>query len=141
MRILSASEQESFDKPPLFDFPERKKFLEPSRALLDAARGMRDPHHQVGFALSRGYFRATRRFFASADFRDRDLACVATQLGLEIEFPLAYPDRTRQRHQRRIVDLYGFSPLRFQVGMGHGGGDRDDGGHVPEAAPDIRPLR
>ena len=111
MRILSASEQESFDKPPLFDFRERKKFLEPSRALLDAARGMRDPHRQIGFALSCGHFRATRRYFASADFRDRDLAYVATQLGLEVGFPLAYPDRTRQRHQRRILDLYGFSPF------------------------------
>ena len=111
MRILSTSEQESFDKPPLFDFRERKKFLEPSRALLDAIRGMHNPHHQVGFALSCGYFRATRRFFTSADFRDRDVAYVATQLGLGLEFPLAYPDRTRQRHQRRILDLYGFSPF------------------------------
>ena len=29
MRILSASEQEAFDKPPLFDHRERKKFFEP----------------------------------------------------------------------------------------------------------------
>ena len=30
MRILSPSEQEAFDKPPLFDHRERKKFFESS---------------------------------------------------------------------------------------------------------------
>ena len=31
MRILTASEQEALDKPPLFDHKERKQFFDPPR--------------------------------------------------------------------------------------------------------------
>ena len=62
MRILSASEQNLFDKPPLFDHRDRKKYFEASNSLLDRASGISNPHHRVGFLVSCGYFRATRRF-------------------------------------------------------------------------------
>ena len=108
MRILSASEQAAFDKPPVFDYRDRKKFLKVSRSVLDAGRRISNPYHRVGFLLSCGYFRATRRFFASVDFDPRDVAYASGQLGLDIALPLSYPDRTRQRHQNRVLDLYGF---------------------------------
>ena len=81
MRILSPSEQEAFDKPPLFDHRERKKFFEFPKALLEAAQSMPSPDHRAGFLVSCGYFKATRRFYALTDFEPRDIACVANQLG------------------------------------------------------------
>lgn len=74
MRILTASEQEAFDRPPLFDHRERQKFFTFPKALLDMAQSMRSVDHQVGFLVSCGYFRATRRFFAPVDCDPRDVA-------------------------------------------------------------------
>jgi len=111
MRILTVSEQETFDRPPLFDHRERKKFFECPKALLDIAQSMRGPDHQVGFLVSCGYFQATRRFFVNADFEPRDVAYVANQLGTNDTSTNTYPDRTRQRHRQRILDFYGFTPL------------------------------
>lgn len=72
---------------------------------------MRGADHQVGFLVSCGYFRATRRFFAPADFEPRDVAYVASQLGYGDISAKPYPDRTRQRHQQLILDFHGFSPF------------------------------
>jgi hypothetical protein len=115
MRILTAGEQESFDKPPLFDHRERKKFFEFPKALLDMAKSVRNAEHQVGFLVSCGYFRATRRFFAPADFEPRDVAYVANQLGNDVTSCAVYPDRTRQRHQQRILEFSGFMPFDAEV--------------------------
>lgn len=111
MRILSATEQATFDEPPAFDHRDRKKFLTASKTILDVARSIRNPHHRIGFLLMCGYFRATRRFFTSGDYDPRDVGYAAGQLGLDVAPPLSYPDRTRQRHQRRVLGLYGFAPF------------------------------
>jgi hypothetical protein len=42
MRILSANEQVAFDKPPLFDHRDRKKFFDFPKSLLKIADGMRN---------------------------------------------------------------------------------------------------
>lgn len=63
MRILSASEQEAFDKPPLFNHEQHKQFFTFPSTLLDIARGLRTPTGQIGFLLLCGYFKATKRFF------------------------------------------------------------------------------
>ena len=111
MRILSTNEQEAFDKPPAFDHRDRKKFLDFPKFLLTTAATMRNPDHQIGFLVSCGYFRATRRFFAPVDFWERDLAYVASQLGHPLSSTVQYPDRTRQRHQKIILDFHGFAPF------------------------------
>lgn len=51
MRILSTSEQEAFDKPPLFDHRERKQFLILPKELMDIVDGLRTPESQIGFLL------------------------------------------------------------------------------------------
>ena len=111
MRILTAPEQEAFDKPPRFDHRERKKAFEFPRALLNMAKSMRSRCHRIGFLVSCGYFRAARRFFAPADFDPRDIAYVARQLDAGDSPTIAYPARTRQRHQQRLLEFYGFAPF------------------------------
>ena len=40
MRILTANEQEVFDKPPLFDHRERKQFFSLPKGLMDIAASL-----------------------------------------------------------------------------------------------------
>jgi len=63
MRILTANEQEAFDRPPLFDHQERKQFLILPKGLIDIARNLRTPNSQIGFLLMCGYFKTTKRFY------------------------------------------------------------------------------
>ena len=79
------------------------------------AEAMRNPDHQIGFLVSCGYFRATRRFFAPLDFLERDIAYVASQLDHSDPAQIQYPDRTRQRHQNTILDFYGFASFDDDV--------------------------
>jgi TnpA family transposase len=111
MRILTVNEQEAFNKPPPFDHRDRKKFFDFPKSLLAVAATMRNPDHQISFLVSCGYFRVTRRFYAPADFVDRDIAYVASQLDHSVPSNVRYPDRTRQRHQQVILDFHGFTPF------------------------------
>ncbi len=111
MRILTVPEQEAFDKPPRFDHQERKKAFEFPRALLNMAKSMRSRGHRIGFLVSCGYFWATRLFYAPVDFDPRDIAYVARQLDAGDAPTIAYPARTRQRHQQRLLEFYGFAPF------------------------------
>ncbi len=82
MRILTTSEQDAFDKPPLFDHRDRKKFITLPKGLMDIAQGLRTPESQIGFLLMCGYFKATKRFYQPQDFRDRDIAAATHKLNL-----------------------------------------------------------
>lgn len=48
MRILTASEQATFDKPPLFDHEQRKQFFSFPKPLLEMAHTLRTPSSQIG---------------------------------------------------------------------------------------------
>jgi hypothetical protein len=43
MRILTADEQQAFDKPPLFDHRDRNKYFDLPNGLMDIAKGVRTP--------------------------------------------------------------------------------------------------
>jgi len=111
MRILTTNEQEAFDKPPLFDHRDRKRFFDLPKGLLDVANTLRTPGGKIGFLLMCGYFKATKRFFQSHDFHERDVEAVARVLVLQgSEFSVdAYAKQTRARHQQAILDFYGFT--------------------------------
>ena len=113
MRILTTSEQDAFDQPPVFDHKERKQFLTLPKGLMDIAKGLRTPDSQIGFLLMCGYFKATKRFYQPQDFRNRDIAAAIHQLKLpESAFePTQYTETTRLRHQRQILDFHGFAPF------------------------------
>ena len=116
MRILTANEQQAFDKPPLFDHRDRKKYFDLATGLMDIAKNLRTPGGQIGFLLMCGYFKATRRFYQPQDFHERDIEAVARMLGLPSAgfIPDAYAKQTRQRHQKIILDFHGF--IRYFAG-------------------------
>jgi len=108
MRILTSSEQEAFDKPPLFDYQQRKQYFNFPKALLEVARVLRTPNSRMGFLLLCGYFKATKRFFQPHNFLQRDIEAIARQLNLgSAEFkPRNYKETTRLRHQKLILEFY-----------------------------------
>jgi len=118
MRILTANEQQAFDKPPLFDHRDRKKYFDLPKGLMDIAKSLRAPGGQIGFLLMCGYFKATRRFYQPQDFQKRDIDAVARIVGLQSwEFiPDTYAKQTRQRHQKIILNFHGFMPFDETAG-------------------------
>jgi len=117
MRILTVSEQESFDKPPLFDHKQRKQFFSFPQSLLETANTLRTSSSQIGFLLLCGYFKATKQFFLSQDFHQRDIEAVAKQLDQDSESFQSddYTEATRRRHRKHILAFYGFSPFDQQA--------------------------
>ncbi|MCP5067980.1 MAG: DUF4158 domain-containing protein, partial [bacterium] len=113
MRILNASEQTRLELPPVFDSAERKRYFDFPRSLIEITQDLRGPMNRLGFLLMCGYFRAARRFFSPADFHARDIAYVARQLDLRAAAfaPERYAKATRFRHQKIILDFYGFRPF------------------------------
>lgn len=113
MRILTAPEQEAFDKPPLLDHRERKQVFDLPQGLMEVAASLRTPDTQIGFVLVCGYFRAARRFYSPQDFHERDIRAASTMLGLKpSDFSTdRYAKQTRTRHQRIVLDFHGFVPF------------------------------
>ena len=111
MRILTASEQDTFDKPPLLDYRERKVFFNFPQKLMEVAATLRTPDGRIGFLLLCGYFKASGKFYYPHDFHERDICVVIKKLGLDDSsfLPDSYAKQTRARHHKIILDFYGFS--------------------------------
>ena len=110
MDILTAPEREAFDAPPEFTGVERKAHFSFPQGILRRADRLRTPTNRVCFLLASGYFRATKRFYAPRTFRPRDIESVGRDLGLDPREvrPRRYDRQTMLRHQRWILDAYGF---------------------------------
>jgi TnpA family transposase len=112
LRILSKSEIDEFENPPLFDSHDRKKHFAFPPRLLELAEDMRKPANKVRFLVLAGYFKAARKFFG-ARFHERDLRYVASQVDCPWESVASrqYSKNTLSRHQRIVLDYYGFERL------------------------------
>ena len=117
MRILTVSEQDAFDKPPIFSHQERKRFFRIPKELADYASALRNGDGKVGFLVMCGYFKATKRFYQPHDFYKRDVDFISRYLepGTLSFRPENYPETTRLRHQRRILEFYGFTLFNNQA--------------------------
>ncbi len=110
MKILNATEQERFDKAPIFNSGERKKFFDVTSSLMEITHNLRKPTHQIGFVLACGYFKASKRFFTLIDYYPRDVEYVARKLNFKCEdFHIEEYLRSRIHYHRQIIlDFYGF---------------------------------
>jgi len=117
MRILTASEETRLELPPVLSGTERKRFFEFPAPLLNIADKLKGATNRIGFLLMCGYFRSARRFFLPKDFHANDIRYVARILRLEPEnFCIdAYRETTRLRHQRAILEFYGFRSFDRQI--------------------------
>lgn len=112
MQILTPAEYAAVEAPPVFTSVERKRFFHLSQSVFDRLTTFRTPTNQIGFVLTLGYFKATKRFFAR-QFHEADAGYVAKQLGfLPGVFNLsAYDEATARRHRKIILDDLGFQPF------------------------------
>jgi hypothetical protein len=112
MQILTPEEYAAFEAPPVFTSVERKRFFHLSPSVFDRLTTFRTPTNQIGFVLTRGYFLATKRFFAR-QFHSADADYMSKQLGfLPGVFDLsAYDEATARRHRKIILDDLGFQPF------------------------------
>lgn len=110
MNILSKSEQEKFNTPPIFTGYERKQFFTLTKPLEEVAETLRTSSTRIGFVLSCGYFKAAKKFFRPKDFQRNDIGYVARSLSLASEqfVPEHYVQSTRQWHQDIILEFYGY---------------------------------
>lgn len=117
MKILNTIEHGAFERPPVFNSVQRKRYFDLPQALRQIAASLRTPVHRLGFLISCGYFKASKKLFRPCDFRPRDIEYVAHQLGLSAElYDLSdYSSRTRQRHHRLILRFYGFRSFDQKV--------------------------
>jgi uncharacterized protein DUF4158 len=113
MKILNAVEQEQFESPPVFNSVQRKQYFDFSSELLTLAQDLQTSTNQVCFLVSCGYFKAAKRFFPNRRCSRRDLDYVSQQLGFQPESidVNSYSATTRLRHERLILDFYGFRPF------------------------------
>ena len=112
MQILTPAEYTEFETPPVFTSVDRKGFFYLSQSVLEHLTTFRTPINQIGFVLTRGYFLATKRFFAR-QFHSADATYVSKQLGfLPSVFNLdTYDEATARRHRKIILSDLGFRPF------------------------------
>lgn len=112
MKIFSTLEEEAFESPPVFNSAERKRFFSLPLILKDSVVTLRTPTNKVCFLVAAGYFKARHKFFAR-QFRQADIEYVARQVGVNpVDVHMdAYDRITYFRHQRIILNYFGYSPF------------------------------
>ena len=112
MQILTPAEYTEFETPPVFTSVDRKGFFYLSQSVLEHLTTFRTPINQIGFVLTRGYFLATKRFFAR-QFHSADATYVSKQLGfLPSVFNLdTYDEATARRHRKIILSTWALGRL------------------------------
>jgi len=110
MNILSTSEKDEFDTPPIFNSASRKKFFDLSADIMEEVTKLRTPANKIAFVLAYGYFKAGKRFFSPKRHHRSDIEYVSRKLGFAPDLfnPAAYPQRTAHYHQALILTLSGF---------------------------------
>ena len=80
--------------------------------LNESMESLKSPTNKVCFVVTAGYFKARHRFFAR-QFHQTDIAYVASQIGVQINDvdTSVYDKATYLRHQRLILDYFGFAPF------------------------------
>lgn len=100
MKILSPSEQEAFEMPPVFNSVDRKRFFNFPPTIERIADNLRTSTNAVCFLVIFGYFGATKRFF-SKKFHQKDIDFVAKRYDIpviQIKIDL-YSKETYNRNQ------------------------------------------
>jgi hypothetical protein len=117
MQILTAAEHQAFETPPVFSSTERETFFHVSESLAGLLATLRSPTNCVCLVLTVGYFRATKRFFATP-CHQADVAYVTHKLGYtpdQIDLAAYDAKATASRHRRLTLDYLGFRPFNAQA--------------------------
>ena len=111
-RILTPTEQQTFDAPPVLSVMERKKYFFASPTLKELLVSLRTPTNQLYFLVQLGYFRVAHRFF-TPPYPPQDVAHIARQLEVPPDTMAGntYDEATARRHRRLILEHLGYRPF------------------------------
>jgi hypothetical protein len=112
IKILNTTEKNAVESPLVFNSVERRRFFTLPQMLNESMESLKSPTNKVCFVVTAGYFKARHRFFAR-QFHQTDIAYVARQIGVQINDvdTSIYDKATYLRHQRVILDYFGFAPF------------------------------
>ncbi len=107
-----------FDQPPSLTTERRLIFLQAPLWAMEYVRSLQTPSNKVGFLLQVGYFRIVGRFFVSSRYHGADVDFVAENISVDVNSVVMsdYEGRTVLRHQKDILDYFGFSPFDKPAG-------------------------
>lgn len=110
--ILSAEEQQQYERPPQFTNKQRRTFFALPDALQKVLNRLQTKTNKVCFLLQFAYFKACQQFFDPNDFLDKDIAYAAQLLGFDSvsksDVDSYRTTRTALNHQNRILDFLGY---------------------------------
>ena len=117
INILKKREIEDFDRPPLFNSEDRKRFFYLSKAACRILETLRHPTNKLCYILQRGYFRASCKFFNPAYYNQKDVEYILKQLNITLEqVSLSdYTPSSYKRQQKFILEEYGFSEFNQKL--------------------------
>ena len=81
--ILPEDERNTFDSPAKLNAQERATCFALDKKLLKTIDALRTSTNKIGFLLQYGYFKATRKFYTSDQFRQKDINYVANILNID----------------------------------------------------------
>jgi len=110
MRIWNQKEIDTYDYPPIFNAYQRKLFFTLPASLDKKTASFHHLTNKIGFYLMFGYFKACKRFFTPARFREEDIQAICQLLGV-FSFGIditQYNRKTYVRHQQTILNYFGY---------------------------------
>ncbi len=117
MQVLNSVEREAFDSAPTFSSLERKQYFDFPFGIRQRAASLRTPTNRLCYLLSSGYFKASKQFFPSRSFHQRDIEYVAQQAQIDLAKVdvSSYDKQTCARHQQDILEFYGYRAFDRQA--------------------------
>lgn len=117
IRVLSDKKRLAYESAPLFSAQERKHFFALPMALKNKVNTFSSAANKVGFRLLFGYFLATKQFYPTDAFHEKDIQYLCNQYNL-LPFAfdaLAYKGSTYTRHRQLILAHFAFQPYQAKL--------------------------
>jgi TnpA family transposase len=109
--ILDEAQRQEFDRPPRFNYQQRKFFFMLPGWANDFRRQLQTPHSELGFILQVGYFKAAGRFFNPKHFAEADAEYIRKRWQLDTSELSRYDWATIGRHRNMILINFGVKPF------------------------------
>lgn len=105
--ILPEDERNTFDSPAKLNAQERATCFALDKKLLKTIDALRTSTNKIGFLLQYGYFKATRKFYTSDQFRQKDINYVANILNID---PAKF---NSEKYKKKIPSDHRINILRY----------------------------
>ena len=111
LKILSVSEQNEFDSPPILSGDSRKSHFRFNQIVQEMVKPIKGNSHRIGFVLMFYYFKIVQKFFSPKLFYYQDIDYVSRQLKiLDFKSDSFHLDKhSFRRYKSKILEYYGCS--------------------------------